>query len=98
MSKQYYVYILANISRRLYIGITNNLERRVYEHKRKLIPGFTSEYNITRLVYVETTSDVTAAIGREKQLKGRLRSKKMALIETQNPGWEDLSAGWFEDQ
>jgi len=98
MAKQYYVYILANISRRLYVGITNNLERRIYEHKHKLMPGFTSEYNITRLVYIETTSDALAAIAREKQLKGWLRSKKIALIESQNPGWEDLSAGWFADE
>ena len=92
----YYVYILANASRRLYIGMTNNLGRRVYEHKHKLTPGFTSEYNVNRLVYFESTSDVRAAIAREKQLKVWLRSKKIALIESQNPSWDDLSAEWFE--
>jgi putative endonuclease len=75
--------------------MTNNLERRIDEHKHKLRPGFTSEYNITRLVYVETTADVSAAIRREKQLKGWLRRKKVALIESQNPTWVDLSAEWF---
>ena len=95
--KEYYVYILANASRRIYVGVTNNLERRVYEHKYKLIPGFTSKYNIHRLVYFESTFDVTAAITREKQIKGWLRSKKIALIETLNPLWNDLSAEWFSE-
>ena len=95
MTRQYYVYIVANISRRLYVGVTNNLERRIYEHKHKLLPGFASQYNITRLVYMETTTDVSAAIAREKQIKGWLRRKKMALIEAQNPTWVDLSAEWF---
>jgi putative endonuclease len=93
----YYVYIVANASRRLYIGMTNNLERRVYEHKHKLLSGFTSEYNMHRLVYFESTPDVRAAIAREKQLKGWLRRKKIELIESQNPSWDDLSAGWFEE-
>ena len=95
MTRQYYIYILANVSRRIYVGVTNDLERRVYEHKHKLLSGFTSEYNITRLVYVEATTDVSAAIAREKQIKGWLRHKKVALIETQNPTWADLSAEWF---
>ena len=98
MTRQYYVYILANISRRLYVGMTNDLERRIYEHKHKLLPGFTSEYNITRLVYIETTADVVAAIAREKQIKGWLRRKKVALIESLNPTWEDLSAEWFQGE
>ena len=93
---QYYVYIMTNKSRTLYTGVTNNLLRRVYEHKQKLIPGFTQKYNITKLVFYEDTSDVTAAIEREKQIKGWLRSKKIALIESMNPHWEDLSQGWFE--
>jgi putative endonuclease len=97
MNRQYYVYILANVSRRLYVGVTNGLERRIYEHKHKLIPGFASEYNIHRLVYFETSSDVSSAIAREKQIKGWLRSKKLALIEVQNPTWHDLSAGWFDE-
>ena len=97
MNRQYYVYILANVSRRLYVGITSSLERRIYEHKHKLIPGFTTEYNIHRLVYFETSIDVSSAIAREKQIKGRLRSKKLALIEAENPTWNDLSADWFDD-
>ncbi len=66
--KEYYVYIMTNRSRTLYTGMTNNLERRVYEHKRKLIPGFTSRYNITQLVYYESTNEVLDAIVREKQI------------------------------
>jgi putative endonuclease len=97
MAKQYYVYILTNASRRLYVGVTNNLERRVYEHQHKIVLGFTSEYNINRLVYFETTRDAVAAIAREKQIKGWLCSKKITLIESLNPTWEDLSAGWFAD-
>ncbi|MBI2363571.1 MAG: GIY-YIG nuclease family protein [Deltaproteobacteria bacterium] len=92
---QYYVYIMTNKSRTLYTGVTNNLERRVYEHKQKLIPGFTSKYNTSRLVYFEATEDIRAAIEREKQIKGWLRSKKVALIESVNPTWADLSAGWL---
>jgi putative endonuclease len=88
---QYYVYILANVSRTLYIGITNNLERRVYEHKNKLIPGFTRKYNLTMLVYFETTPDIRAALAREKQMKGWTRDKKLTLIEAENPMWNDLS-------
>ena len=90
--KQYYVYIMTNKSRTLYTGVTNNLERRVYEHKQKLIPGFTTKYNISRLVFFEATQDIRAAIEREKQIKGWLRSKKIALIESVNPQWEDLSS------
>ena len=87
----YYVYIMTNASRTLYIGITNHIERRVHEHKQKRIPGFTARYNITRLVHVEETMDVHAALAREKQLKGWLRKKKIALIEQDNPNWQDLS-------
>ncbi len=94
--KQYYVYILTNRSRTLYTGVTNDLQRRVYEHKHKLVPGFTAKYNLTRLVYYEATPDIHAAIAREKQIKGWLRAKKIALIESMNPKWEDLSAGWYE--
>ena len=93
---EYYVYIMANRSRTLYTGVTNNLERRVYEHKHKLVEGFTKKYNITRLVYYEQTSDIKAAIAREKQIKGWLRSKKVGLIESLNPNWSDLSVEWFE--
>jgi putative endonuclease len=92
--KQYYVYILASRSRNLYVGVTNDLERRVYEHKQKLVPGFTTKYNIDRLVYFEATEDVQAAISREKQVKGWLRSKKIMLIGSANPTWVDLSDSW----
>ena len=95
--KQYYVYIMTNSSRTLYTGVTDNLGRRVQEHKNKLIKGFTRKYNITRLVYYEITSDVKAAIQREKQIKGWLRKKKIALIEAANPKWEDLSKEWYEE-
>jgi putative endonuclease len=92
--KQYYVYIMTNRSGTLYTGVTNDLARRVHEHKNKLIPGFTAKYNITKLVYYETTNDVRTAIAREKQIKGWLRAKKVALIESVNPSWDDLSADW----
>jgi putative endonuclease len=93
--KEYYVYILANRARVLYTGVTNNLERRLYEHRHKLVRGFTSRYNIGRLVYAESTNDVIAALEREKQIKGWLRQKKIALIESLNPEWRDLSEEWF---
>jgi putative endonuclease len=91
VTRQYYVYILTNQSRTFYTGVRNNLERRIYEHKHKLVPGFTAKYNITRLVYFEVTQDVLSALTREKQIKGWLRSKKTALIESLNPEWKDLS-------
>ena len=92
--KDFHVYIMSNVSRTLYVGITNDLRRRVYEHKQKLVPGFTRTYNLTLLVYFETTPDVRTAIAREKQIKGWLRAKKVSLIVTVNPNWLDLSAGW----
>ena len=85
---------MTNKSRTLYTGVTNDLARRVYEHKKKLVPGFTAKYNITRLVYFEVTQDVGAAIAREKQIKGWLRARKIAPIEVANPDWQDLSASW----
>ncbi len=93
-SKDYYVYLMSNVSRTLYVGVTNDLQRRVYEHKQKLTPGFTRKYNLTLLVYFETTSDIRAALTREKQIKGWLRAKKVALIESINPNWLDLSTEW----
>jgi putative endonuclease len=92
--KQYYVYIMTNRSQTLYTGVTNNLRRRMFEHKLHLVTGFTSKYHITRLVYFEETSDVHAAIAREKQIKGWLRAKKIILIESMNPDWRDLSEEW----
>jgi putative endonuclease len=92
--KRYYIYIMANRSKTLYIGVTNNLERRLYEHKHQLVAGFTGKYHMTCLVYFEETPDVYAAIAREKHLKGWLREKKVALIESINPEWRDLSEEW----
>ena len=91
----YYLYIMTNDSRTLYTGVTNDLVRRVYEHKNKLVDGFTKKYNLDRLVYYESTGDVRAALQREKQIKGWLRAKKIALIISTNPAWRDLSAGWY---
>lgn len=93
---QYYVYIMTNNSGTLYTGVTNDLVRRVYKHKHKLVPGFTRRYNISRLVYFESTSDVQAALTREKQIKGWARAKKLTLIESVNPMGRDLSEGWHE--
>lgn len=93
----YYVYIMASLSRTLYTGVTNDLERRVYEHKHKALPGFTAQYNVNRLVYFEDAPDVKAAIAREKQIKSWSRGKKIALIESVNPTWDDLSASWYDD-
>jgi putative endonuclease len=85
---------MASFSQRLYIGVSNNIVRRVYQHKSKQDPqSFTSRYNIDRLVYVELYQDVNEAIAREKQLKGWLR-KKIALIDTVNPNWRDLTLDW----
>ncbi len=92
----YYVYIMTNRSGTLYIGVTNDLIRRVYEHKNKLIPGFTTKYNINRLVYFKSTSDIEAAIAYEKKLKGWNRAKKINLIEQQNHKWMDLSENWYQ--
>ena len=88
--KDYYIYIMSNNSKTIYIGMTNNLERRVYEHKHHVNQGFTSRYKIHKLVYFETTNDVNSAIRREKQLKNWHRQWKIDLIETINPEWKDL--------
>jgi putative endonuclease len=95
--REYYVYIMTNRSGTLYTGVTGDLRRRVYQHKHKLVPGFTSKYNIDRLVYFESTPDVRAAIAREKEIKGWVRAKKIALIESANRDSKDLSEGWFSD-
>ncbi len=87
--QRYYVYILASRSRTLYIGVTNSLLRRLRMHRDGQVVT-TAKYRIVRLVYVETTSDVRAAIAREKQLKGWVRRKKLSLISQANPGWDDL--------
>jgi putative endonuclease len=98
LMKEYYVYILSNQRGVLYTGVTNDLVRRVYQHKNKLIEGFTKRYNINQLVYFESYGDVKAAIEREKKIKGLLRYKKVDLIKTMNPRWDDLSAAWSGNQ
>jgi putative endonuclease len=95
-SKQYFVYIMTNKSGTLYTGVTNNLIQRVCQHKNKLIDGFTKKYNIQNLIYFEIFSDVTSAIAREKTIKGWLRKKKIALINSTNPQWNDLSKDWYD--
>jgi putative endonuclease len=92
--KSYFVYIMASRSGTLYVGVTSDLAARVYEHKHSLIPGFTTKYRVNRLVYFEETNQVAEAIAREKQIKGWLRKKKIALVETLNPDWRDLSEDW----
>jgi len=87
--RTYYLYIMANKSRTLYTGVTNNLERRILQHRHELVPGFTSRYRISRLVYYETFGDVRAAINRETAIKGWLRARKVALIEAANRDWKD---------
>ena len=93
----YFIYILSNPTRRLYVGMTNDLERRIHQHKNKLIDGHTSKYNITWLVYFEETGDVRAALEREKQVKRWRREKKVALIESMNPRWIDLAQDWYQN-
>ena len=95
--KTYYVYILSNNSKTIYIGLTNNLTRRIQEHKDKLIEGFTKKYNLTKLVYFESVNDIKDAIRREKQLKNWHRDWKINLIESINPKWLDLSKNIFLD-
>ena len=93
--RQYYVYIMASLSRTLYTGVSNDLARRTSEHRNKVVPGFTHKYNVTRLVHAEAFGDVRDAIAREKQIKGWRRSRKIELIESANPGWDDLAETWF---
>ena len=92
--KTFYVYMLASRSRRLYVGMTSDLERRIVEHKSKAVPGFTSRYNIDRLVWYESADSPIAAAERERQLKNWRREKKVFLIEMENAAWEDLAAEW----
>ena len=95
MEKTYYVYLLTNWNNEvMYVGVTNDLERRVYEHKNKLVEGFTQKYNVDKLVCFESTDDVLAAIEREKQIKKWRREKKNRLVEQMNPTWADLSLAW----
>ena len=90
MSRAYFVYIMSNTSKMLYTGVTNDVEARAFEHKSKRIQGFTKKYNLHDLVYFESFGNVREAIQREKQIKGWVRAKKVALIESVNPEWNDL--------
>ena len=94
--KTYYVYIITNQSRTLYVGFTNNTRQRVLQHKEALVEGFTSRYKIDILIYFETFSDATSGIAREKQIKRWRREKKVRLIAQENPDWHDLSDGWYD--
>jgi putative endonuclease len=88
---RYFVYIMTNRHHTvLYTGVTNDLVRRVFQHREKTLSGFTSRYNVDKLMFYEQASDVRAAIAREKQIKGGSRRKKIALIEAMNPQWRDL--------
>ena len=91
MRKKYWIYILTNKSNTLYIGVTNDLMRRLWEHKNKLVKGFSSKYNLNRLIYFEEYKNAIEAIAREKKIKGWLRKKKIELIKTANPKFIDLS-------
>jgi len=93
--RQYHVYIMASLSRTMYVGVTNDLAARAFQHRTKVLRGFTTKYSVTRLVHAEEFSDVRDAIAREKQIKGWRRERKVALIESANPEWEDLSGTWF---
>ena len=94
MDHKYWVYIVSSRSGTLYIGMTNNIERRMWEHKSGEFEGFASKYHCHRLVYYESFDEVVQAINREKQLKGWVRRKKIALIESVNPRWQDLAEKW----
>ena len=94
--RTYYVYILASKSRRLYVGVTRNLEHRIYQH-RNGFGAFTSQYRINRLVHFEEFSHAIEAIEREKRIKSFLRDRKIALIESKNPAWDDLADSWFAE-
>ena len=91
MEHQYYVYLLTNKNNTvIYTGVTNDLKRRVYEHKEKMVDGFTKKYNVSKLVYFEATNDINSAIQREKQIKAGSRQKKIDLINSTNKDWKDL--------
>ncbi|HVN29648.1 MAG TPA: GIY-YIG nuclease family protein [Candidatus Binataceae bacterium] len=97
MSREFYAYILTNRTHTLYVGVTSDLYHRVEEHRNGTGGAFTSKYKITRLVYFEQFDSPSEAIAREKEIKGWLRRKKIALIEAENPKWSDLSREWFDD-
>ncbi|HJX34135.1 MAG TPA: GIY-YIG nuclease family protein [Desulfatiglandales bacterium] len=94
-NKKYYVYLLTNWNNKvMYVGVTNDLARRIYEHKNKMIKGFSKKYNLKKLVYFEETQDVNSAIDREKEIKQWRREKKNRLVNFINPNWDDLSSSW----
>ena len=92
------VYLLSSLSRRLYVGVSGDLFARIWQHRSGVVPGFTSRYRITRLVWFETTGNIRAAIEREKQIKNWSRARKVELIESANPGWIDLARDWFHNR
>ena len=97
-SKAAYIYIMASASRTTYIGVTNDLQQRVWEHKTHFYPkAFTSQYNVTKLVFIEEYERFDDAIVREKSLKAKTRAKKIALVEVTNPRWNDLAWNWFDE-
>lgn len=98
MKKCYCVYIMSNESKMLYTGVTGDLEGRVFRHKSKTTPGFTANYNLFKLVYFEEFGDIREAIRQEKQIKGWLRAKKVALIESVNREWKDLAPEWMRSR
>ena len=95
-SSKFYVYILASRSRVLYTGVTRDLIRRIHQHRLGLVPGFTQQYHVNRLVYFEETPTARSAFDRERQIKGWSREKKLRLIDSTNAGWLDLAVDWFE--
>lgn len=96
---QYYTYIMTNkLNTTIYIGVTNDIYNRVYQHKKKLVEGFTSRYNINKLVYYEEYDYIEDAIYREKQLKNWRRQWKINLINEFNPEWKDLSDDWYDEK
>jgi putative endonuclease len=98
MHDQFFVYFLTNWNNKvMYIGVTSNLEKRIYEHKNKMVTGFTQKYNVNKLVYFESTIDINAAIAREKEVKKWRREKKNQLVISANPEWKDLSEEWNQD-
>ncbi len=94
--KSFNVYIMASKTGTLYIGMTNSIKIRVYQHKHHIIKGFTDKYNIERLLYFETFHDTQSAVKREKQLKSWSRQKKINLIDSKNPAWNDLAEDWSQ--
>ncbi|HAB54467.1 MAG: hypothetical protein A2315_17225 [Ignavibacteria bacterium RIFOXYB2_FULL_35_12] len=96
MAEQFFIYILTNWNNKvIYTGVTNNLVRRIYEHRNKVIDGFTKKYNLSKLVYFEPTHDIISAINREKEIKKWRREKKNKLVESMNPSWKDLANELF---